>query len=216
MITGYEPNILQVNCTVYLQRQRQRQRFKQAKLFTFDTYKIVTLQSGWHVRMEENNPIPSNQPVQQPIQQVQGTWQLVPLHAHQGILLSLWDGNIDLSTKTRKLLWNKGIKPLKNKLSGKARDLTRFLANITNRAKKCKWLSLLTIKGKSFLSPKGDILLEKTVRDNINPTTLAEVKPKVSALMMFHFPYNSIGATPQKKLTVCTKLGVMDLDGPLL
>lgn len=167
--------------------------------------------------MEEINPTLVNEPVQEPARQ--GARQPAPLQAPQVILLSPWDGDIDLSSKTGKSLWDEGIKPLENKFSGNGRDLVRFLADITNRAKKCKWQTLLIIKGKNLLTQYGeitmqDVLSDKAVRDQIIPTTLAEARPKMNALMMFHFIYDSLGATPQKKLS--TKLGAMDQDGPLL
>ena len=59
-----------------------------------------------------------------------------------------------------------------------------------------------------------NVLFEKSLRDRIVPTTLAEARPKVNTLMMFHFLYDSLGANPQKKLS--TKLGAIDQDGPLL
>ena len=136
------------------------------------------------------------------------------------ILLSPWDGDIDLSTKTGKSLWDEGIKPLENKFSGLGKDLARFLADVSNRAKKCKWLPILTFQGKNLLTHYGEIKLQevqdaKAARDLIvNPTTHAEARPKVNPLMMFYFIYESLGATPQKKLS--TKLASLDQDGPLL
>ena len=55
-------------------------------------------------------------PVQQPAQfQVQPQLQQPP----PVMLLSPWDGNLELSTKTgNKSLWDEGIKSLKNKFSG--------------------------------------------------------------------------------------------------
>lgn len=171
--------------------------------------------------MEENNPIIANEPIIETVQEParQGALQPVPLQPPRVILLSPWDGDIDLSTKTGKSLWDEGIKPLENKFSGNGRDLARFLADITNRAKKCKWQNLLTIKGKNLLTQYGeislqDVLQDKLGRDQLVPTTLNEARPKVNALMMFYFLYDSLGATPQKKLS--TKLGAMDQDGPLL
>ena len=151
--------------------------------------------------------------------QAQVAQQPAPVQAPIVILLSPWDGDIDLSTKTGKSLWDEGIKPLENKFSGNGKDLPRFLADITNRANKCKWLSILTFQGKSLLTHFGEIkMLEvqnaKAARDIINPTTHAEARPKVNALMMFYFIYESLGATPQKKLS--TKLASLDQDGPLL
>ena len=167
--------------------------------------------------MEEINPPLINEPVQEPARG--GARQPAPPQPPRVILLSPWDGDIDLSSKTGKSLWDEGIKPLENKFSGNGRDLARFLADITIRVNKCKWKALLTIRGKSLLTQYGeismqDVLSDKAMRDQIIPTTLAEARPKMNALMMFHFLYDSLGATPQKKLS--TKLGAMDQDGPLL
>ena len=157
------------------------------------------------------NPI-----VQQPQQRAQ---QPAAQPQPQPILLSPWDGDIDLSTKTGKSLWDEGIKPLENKFSGNGRDLARFLADLSNRVKKCKWQGLLTIGGKDLLThygeiPMTDVLAAKAARDQVVPTTHADARPKINSLMMFHFVYDSLGATPQKKLS--TKLAAMDQDGPLL
>ena len=45
-------------------------------------------------------------------------------------------------------------------------------------------------------------------------TTLAEARPQINALMLFHFVYNSLGPAAQKKLN--TRLAEIDQDGPLL
>ncbi len=165
--------------------------------------------------MAENNPIINvQQPAQQRVQQ-----PAPPQLAPQMILLSPWDGDIDLSSKTGKSLWDEGIKPLENKFSGNGRDLARFLADISNRVKKCKWQVLLTFGTKDLLTNYGeisldDVLAAKANRDQIVPTTHSQARPKINTLMMFHFVYDNLGATPQKKLS--TKLAAMDQDGPLL
>ena len=93
---------------------------------------------------------------------------------------------------------------------------------MSNRANKCKWLPILTFQGKNLLLTHydGEIKLQEVqdaeaARDLIvNPSTHAEARPKVNALMMFYFIYESLGATPQKKLS--TKLASLDQDVPLL
>ncbi len=45
-----------------------------------------------------------------------------------------------------------------------------------------------------------DVLLEEVIQDDMNPTTLAEARPKVNTLMMLPFLYDSLGATPHKSL----------------
>ena len=50
--------------------------------------------------------------------QAQVAQQPAPVQAPIVILLSPWDGDINLSTKTGKSLWDEGIKPLENKFLG--------------------------------------------------------------------------------------------------
>jgi hypothetical protein len=160
-----------------------------------------------------------NTAIVQPPNPVAAAQQPAPNQAPITILLSPWDGDIDLTTKTGKSLWDEGIKPLETKFSGNGKDLARFLADITNRANKCNWRQILTFQGRSLLTHFGEIKLQevqaaKAARDRIIPTTHAEARPKVNALMMFYFIYESLGATPQKKLS--TKVASLDQDGPLL
>ena len=58
------------------------------------------------------NPPPAQQPPAQGAQGGQSTQVLFR------ILLSPWDGDINLSTKTGKSLWDEGTRPLENKFSG--------------------------------------------------------------------------------------------------
>ena len=51
------------------------------------------------------------------------------------ILISPWQGTIDLSTKTGNALWDEGIKSLETKFSGQGKDVVRFLANVRNITK---------------------------------------------------------------------------------
>ena len=169
--------------------------------------------------MADTNPVIAEAPAQEPARREAGIQGTIPTRVPQIILLSPWDGDIDLSSKTGKSLWDEGIKPLENKFSGQGRDLARFLADVSNRANKCKWKALLTFQGKDLLTHFGEVkmqevLNEKARRDQIIPTTLAEARPKMNALMMYYFLYESLGATPQKKLR--TKLASIDQDGPLL
>ena len=126
-IAGYEPNCFAVNYVVYITKQA----------------KIVTLRSGRTLsttrRMAEVNQ--PNEAAQPPVVPVLRAQQPAPGQVAQSILLSPWDGDINLSTKTGKSLWDEGIKPLENKFSGNGKDLARFLADVSNRANKCKWLA---------------------------------------------------------------------------
>ena len=82
------------------------------------------------------NPAATNPPpVQPPVPGAQGGQATqVPLR----ILLSPWDGDIDLSTKTGKSLWDEGTRPFENKFSGSGKDLVQFIADVNNRVKKCR------------------------------------------------------------------------------
>ena len=73
------------------------------------------------------------------------------------ILFSPWEGELDLTTKTGKLLWDEGIRPLENKFTGYGKDLARFLADVKNRQDKCKWTNILTIGGKNLLKHYGEV-----------------------------------------------------------
>jgi hypothetical protein len=137
----------------------------------------------------------------------------------QQFYLSPWDGDLDLSTKTGKALWDEGIRPLENKFSGEGRDLVRFLADVSIRVDKCKWEEILTFNGKFLLTHYGDIsiidvMTARTIRDQAIVSSLTDARPKINALMLFHFVYDSLGPLPQKKLS--TKLTAIKPDGPLL
>lgn len=134
-------------------------------------------------------------------------------------LLSPWDGDLDLSTKTGKALWDEGIRPLENKFSGEGRDLVCFLADVSIRVNKCKWIDILTFNNKSLLTHYGDIPLSdvenaRLLREQAQVASLRDARPKINALMMFHFLYDSLGPLPQKK--VSTTLTTIKSDGPLL
>jgi hypothetical protein len=135
------------------------------------------------------------------------------------ILLSPWDGEIDLSTKTGKSLWNEGITPLETKFSGQGRDLVRFLASVKNRVDKCRWNDILIINGKDLLTRYGEITIvevrqARDIRNAAPVNTLADARPKINAAMMYQFLYESLGPAPQKKLSTSSE--AMGQDGPLL
>jgi len=135
------------------------------------------------------------------------------------ILLSPWDGEIDMSTKQGAGLWSEGIKPLETKFSGLGKDLPRFLADVKNRVTKCRWNDLLRFNTRNLLTqygeiPETEVIAAKIAREAIMPTTIAEARPKTNATMMYYFIYDSLGSAPQKKLS--TKLQSTDEDGPYL
>ena len=122
------------------------------------------------------------------------------------ILTSPWEGDIDLTTKQGKALWDEGIKPLENKFTGKGNDVIRFLADIKNRADKCKWKSILTINHQSLLTHYGsidtdDVTTARDDRDLAVVTDLATARPKINALMMYYFLYEN----SQSPNNICTQ-----------
>ena len=136
------------------------------------------------------------------------------------ILISPWQGTIDLSTKTGKALWDEGIKPLETKFSGLGKDVVRFLADVKNRVHKCEWMDIVTFDNdRDLLNNWGRITKEEVIeardtRDLLQVTNLQEARPQINALMMFHFLYDSLGTVPQKKIS--TRLASIQQDGPLL
>jgi hypothetical protein len=100
------------------------------------------------------------------------------------ILLSPWQGDIDLSTKAGKMLWDEGIRPLETKFSGYGRDLVRFLADIQNRVDKCQWTLIITFGTRNLITNYGEILKTdvQAARDARNVaviTTLAQARTKI-------------------------------------
>ena len=75
------------------------------------------------------------------------------------IILSPWQGDIDLNTKHGKALWDEGIKPIDVPFTGQGKDLVRFLALISNQVAKCHWTPILTIGGQDLLTKYGEITL---------------------------------------------------------
>ena len=144
--------------------------------------------------------------------------QQMPLAA-AGIMVSPWQGEIDLTTKQGKALWDEGIRSAETKFTGQGKDLYRFLADVANRINKCYWHDIMRVNGKELLTQHGEITIEevkraRNTRQLIVPRTLAEAKPLISAQMLYYFIYESLGPMPQKK--VSTKLGTILQDGPTL
>ena len=148
-------------------------------------------------------------------QQVQGQVQVPPIQ----IVISPWHADIDPSTKAGMSLWAEGIKPLETKFSGYGKDIVQFLASVRNRVDKCLWHGIVTFGNRTLLSNHGevavnDVITARDTRDAVVPNTLQEARPKLNALMLFHFIYDSLGTLPQKKIS--TRLDQIRQDGPLL
>ena len=88
-------------------------------------------------------------------------------------IFSPWQGEIDLSTKQGKALWDEGICPIEVKFNGFGRDVTRFLALVCKQVTKCCWTAICHINGKSLLSQYGEIqVAEVTAAQNIQNATV--------------------------------------------
>ena len=151
--------------------------------------------------------------------QVQGQVQGQGPQVGFRIITSPWQGDLDLSTKTGKALWDKGIKPVENKFSGMGKDLVRFLADVQNRVNKCQWQDIINIEGRSLVKRYGEITKEQVTgardrRNNRAIATLQDARPIINAQMMYHFIYDSLGMIPQKKIS--TRLDDIQQDGPTL
>ena len=136
-----------------------------------------------------------------------------------GIIISPWQGDIDLNTKQGKAIWDEGITPVEEKFTGQGKDLVRFLADVSNQVSKCLWKPILTINNKYLLTQYGEITMQeveaaRATRRATPIVTLADARPQINALMMFHFIYKSLGPLPRKKLN--TRLEEIDQDGPVL
>ena len=135
------------------------------------------------------------------------------------LIMSPWEGELNLNDKLGRGMWAEGIKPLEKKFSGYAKDLPQFLANIKTRVDKCRWRNELTFDGKYLIERYGDISLQEVIDErnarNVEvPGNLQECRPKINATMMFHFVYESLGTIPQKKIN--TRLDSIQQDGPVL
>ena len=135
------------------------------------------------------------------------------------IIYSPWQGDIDLNTKHGKALWDEGIRPIESKFTGQGKDLVRFLALVANQVSKCFWQGIITVDNKNLLTqygeiPRASVINAREARNSVPVTSLATARPRINALMMYHFTYNSLGEIPQKKLN--TRLTEIEQDGPLL
>ena len=139
--------------------------------------------------------------------------------AAPALIMSPWDGELNLGDKLGRGMWTEGIKPMEKKFSGYSKDLPQFLANIKTRVDKCRWRDQLTFGGQYLITRYGDITLQQVIaardaRNALNPTSLQQCRPKINATMMFHFIYESLGSMPQKKIN--TRLDTIGQDGPVL
>ena len=63
-----------------------------------------------------------------------------------GIIISPWQGDIDLNTKQGKALWDEGITPIDVKFTDQGKDLVRFLAQVSTQVSKCYWCWRLLLR----------------------------------------------------------------------
>ena len=94
-----------------------------------------------------------------------------------------------------------------------------FLANITNCISKCLWHDIITINGKSLLTEHGqitmdEVLARRNARNIPNPQTVAQATPKIKAIIIYHFVYDSLEKLPKKR--IATKMAEIGQDGPTL
>jgi hypothetical protein len=173
-------------------------------------------QQGQQLAQAQQAAIAAQQAAQNAAQQ-----QQPPQAAAGPILMSPWDGDIDLGTKVGTSLWNRGIEPCETKFSGDVKDLPQFLASFGNQADMCrKWAALLMVNNKYIPTHYGEIkesdaIAAKDARAAAAaPATVADAQERIHTKMMYHYVWNSLGAAPQKKLA--PKRASLGEDGPLL
>ncbi len=108
---------------------------------------------------------------------------------------SIFDTEIDLSSKEGARLYEVRSAALPNTFSGHGKDIRVFINGLKNRAKKCNWTRTIlqvNLNGQTLnlLKDYGRIPMDalKQLRQNRKdnpPTTLAEARASIHSSMMF-------------------------------
>jgi hypothetical protein len=140
--------------------------------------------------------------------------------------VSIFDREIDLSTKEGIRLFEIGTEPLPTPFSGHGKDLRLFINALHNRAKKCKWVGPGSIMEFDVNGQKLDLLKDygripidiiKKVRDDRNartPTSVAETRSTIDSTMMFECIEKSLDPRVANKLL--KQALSIDRDGPTI
>jgi hypothetical protein len=132
---------------------------------------------------------------------------------------SIFDAEIDLTTRDGVKLYNSGSQALSTIFNGDTKDLLMFLNDLSSRSEQCKWESIVTFGTHNLLEDYGRITLQQVtdardLRKNNVATTHAEARPEIDARMMFDCLKDSIGEKVKRKLSAYMK--TINYDGPTL
>jgi hypothetical protein len=140
------------------------------------------------------------------------------------IATSIFDEEIDLSSKEGARLYKVGSTALPNTFSGHGKDIRVFINGLENRAKKCNWTrSILevNVNGQTLnlLKDYGRIPMDalkqlcQNRKDN-PPTTLAEARASINSSMMFECIKKSL--EPRVATKLLKQATSIDRDGPVM
>lgn len=122
-------------------------------------------------------------------------------------------GPIDLTSRTGQSLFFEASKPLQNKFTGKSDELPLFVAELKQRARLCRWTTLLTfqVNGQNLhlLDDYGRI--PRTAIDDALATR-NDLRAKQNSEMMFKCLYDSLSGDAQTRIITAT----VPEDGPTL
>jgi hypothetical protein len=74
---------------------------------------------------------------------------------------SIFDAEIDLTTRDGVKLYNSGSQALSTIFNGDTKDLLMFLNDLSSRSEQCKWESIVTFGTHNLLEDYGRITLNK-------------------------------------------------------
>jgi hypothetical protein len=117
-------------------------------------------------------------------------------------------GALDFTSRHGANLYFEASKPLRTKYTGKPGEVRFFIADLKERASRCRWNSILTFQ-KNGISldllndygqlSESDVNAARILRDSdVNDPTL--VREKQNALMMYNCIYESLEETPKSKI----------------
>jgi hypothetical protein len=140
------------------------------------------------------------------------------------IATSIFDAEIDLSSKEGARLYEVGSAALPNTFSGHGKDIRVFINGLENRATKCNWTRMIlqvNLNGQTLnlLKDYGRIPMDalKQLRHNRKdnpPTSLAVARASIDSSMMFECIENSL--EPRVATKLLKQATSIDRDGPVM
>ena len=147
-----------------------------------------------------------------------------PTQTTPSISLSIFQREIDLSTKDGARLYEVGSESLPEPFSGQGKDLRVFINGLQNRAKKCMWSDTVLIYNVggtdlNLLKDYGRIPMQvlkdaRDLRNGSTPTTHAQARASIDSMMMFECIEKSVDSRVATKLL--KQATSIDRDGPVM